>query len=87
MLLKIPVVADPMIRKTSLPDRQTRLQSKRESSLDKLHRPLQRYFIRRRNQRMEVVRHDHEFMQQIFALFAIVEENINQQISRCGALK
>jgi len=36
---------------------------------------------------MEVVRHDHEFMQQIFALFAIVEENINQQISRCGALK
>jgi hypothetical protein len=87
MLLKIPVIADPMIRKASLPDRQTRLQSKRESSLDELHRPLQRYFIRRRNQRMEVVRHDHVFMQEIFALYAIVEENINEQVSGGGVLK
>ncbi len=87
MLLKIPGVADPMIRKASLPNRQTRLQPKRKPSLDELNSPLQRYLIRRRYQRMEVVGHDHEFMQEILALFAIVEEDVNEQISGGSRLK
>ena len=87
MPLKILVIPDSMICKTRLPDRQTRLQSERESSLDELNRSLQRYLIRRRNQRMKMVGHDHEFVKQIFALLAIVEEHIDEQIGGGGALE
>ncbi len=87
MPLKILVIPDSMICKTRLPDRQTRLQPKRKSSLDELNRSLQRYLGRRRNQRMKMVGHDHEIMQEISALFAIVEEDIDEQIGGGSALE
>src|ERR1017187_3949736 len=84
---KILIVPNSMIRKPRLPDRQTRLQSKRESSLDELDRPLQRYLGRRRDQRMEVVGHDHKLMNQIFALVAVAEKDIDEQVGGGGALE
>ena len=80
MPIKILVIPDTMIRKTSLPDRRTRLQSKRKSSLDELHSSLQRYRFRRCNQRVKMIGHDHKVMKQIFALLAIVEQDIHEQV-------
>ena len=76
-----------MIRKTRPPGWQTRLQSKRESSLDELDRPLQRYLGRRRNQRMEVFGHDREVMKQILSHFAVAEKDIDEQVGGGGALE
>jgi hypothetical protein len=87
MPFKIIGIPDSMICKTRLPGRQTRPQSERESSLDELNRSLQRYLSRRRNQRMKMVGHDHEIMQEISALFAIVEEDIDEQIGGGSALE
>jgi len=81
MLLKIALVADSVIRKAGLPDRKARLQSKREPSFDELDRSLQRYFICGRDQRVQVIGHDYELVQEEFALFAIVEEDVYQQVS------
>jgi len=75
---EILAIPDPMIRKTRLPDRQTRLQSKRKPSLDELHSPLQRYLIRRCNQGMEMIGHNHKVMEQIFPLLAIVEKDFSE---------
>ena len=80
VLRKIFFVPDSMIRRTRLPDWQTRFQSKRKSSLDELDGPLQRYLRRWGDQSMEVVRHDHKLMKQIFALVAVAEKNIDKQI-------
>ena len=80
MPIKILVIPDTMIRKTGLPGRRTRLQSKRKPSLDKLNRTLQRYLICGRNQGMEVIRHNYKFMEEIFPLSAIVKEDINEQV-------
>lgn len=87
MPLKILVVTDPMIRKARLPDRKARLQSKRKPSLDELNGALQRDFHRRRNQGMKMVRHDDQIMQSVFALAAIVEEDVDEQVGSGGGLK
>lgn len=36
---------------------------------------------------MKVVRHDHKFMQQIFSLLAIVEQNVDEKTSHSAGLK
>jgi len=73
-------VTNPMIRETRLPHRRLRLQAKRKSSLDELNSLLQGNLGCRRDQRVEVVGHDHEVMQKIFPLAAVMLEDINEQI-------
>lgn len=87
MPLKILAVSDSMIRETRLPYRKLRFQAKRKSPLDELNGPLQRYLGCRRDQRVNVVGHDHEVMQKIFPLAAVMEENIDEQIRSCVALE
>jgi len=87
MPLKILAVSDSMIREARLPYRQLRLQAKRKTSLDELDSPLQRCLRCRRDQRVNVVGHDHEIMKKIFPLAAVMLEDVNEQISGGGALE
>lgn len=87
MPLKILAVPDSMICETRLPYRTLRLQAKRKSSLDELDSPFQRYFGRRSDQRMKVVGHDHEVMEKIFPLAAVMKEDVDKQVSHGIALK
>ncbi len=81
------VVADAMIRETCLPDREVRLQSERESSLDELNRSLQRAFRRGCDQRMKVIGHDDKVMEPIFTLRAAVEEHVDEEVGGGDALE
>jgi len=78
IILRIP---DSVIGKTRLPDVYLFLLAKPvgKPSLDELNGTLQRNRRRRRQQSVNVVRHDDEFMQQIFSLLAIVKHRVNQQ--------
>ena len=60
------------------------MKAMRESSLDELNRLLQRNLLRRRDERMEMIGHDDEFVQQIFALRAIVQQGFHEEC--CGRI-
>ena len=79
MILIIFQITHAMIRETRLPNRRPRFQPIRKSSLDELHGPLHRDFRRRRQQRVHVIGHDHEFMQKVFPFIAIVRQGIDQR--------
>jgi len=85
MPLIIFQVAHAMIGETSLPHGPAPLEAKRGASLDELRRPFQRNLLRRCDQQMQVIGHDHEFMQKIFSLVAIMRQRFEQKISRCIA--
>ncbi len=77
-------ILHPVIRETFLPD-YTSLQPERKSSLDELHGPFQRNFFSRRDQQMHMIRHDDEFVQQIFPFVAIMGERLEKEVSGCLA--
>ncbi len=81
MPLKILRITNPMIRKALLPylNLLHLPQPVRISTLDKLHRPLHRDFVRRREQQMDMVRHDDKLVQQIFSLIAIADHYFDQK--------
>ncbi len=81
MPLEILRIANPMVRKALLPylNLLHLPQLIRISTLKKLHSPLQRDFVRRREQQMEMVRHDDKLVQQIFPLIAIAGHYLNQK--------
>jgi hypothetical protein len=87
MLRKVFVVTDSMVRKTRLPNGQTRFQAERESPLDELDSPFQRYLKRRSDQRVKVIGHDDKFMKEILALIAVAEKDIDKQVGSVGSLK
>ena len=60
---------------------------KRETALDELECFFQRDFRRRRQQQMEVIRHNHKLMQQKPLLATILHKNIQQKLSHAIGLK
>lgn len=87
MLLVILPIPDAMIREARLPDGATIFQAIRESSFDELHGPFQRDFLRRTEQRVDVIGHDDEFMEQEFSSVAVVREGVYQESSSCFPAK
>jgi len=83
MMLVICKIANAMIRETRLPYRRPRFKTVRESSFDELHGPLQSNLRRGREQRVDVIGHDDEFVQQKFSCIAIVRESFDQEAGRC----
>jgi hypothetical protein len=63
------------------------IQTKGEAAFDELHRFFKRYLRSRRDQSVEMVRHDDERMQEEFPLAAIVEDRSLQQFRRGRDLK
>ncbi len=78
---KILRVTNPMIRKALLPylNLLHLPQAIGISTLDKLHSSLQRDSVRRREQQMDMVRHNDKLVQQIFPLIAIADYYLNQK--------
>jgi hypothetical protein len=81
MPLVILGIPNPMIRKTFLPNLSLLQLSQaiRISTLNELHSPLQGDIGTRREQQMNMVRHDHKFMQAIFPLIAVAEQHLKQK--------
>src|SRR5437899_4893001 len=79
----ISFIANVMVRETLLPYRPMLLAEPiRESTLDHLQRTLKRNILRGREQQMQMVGHDDEFMQHEFALLCIVLEHIDHELRR-----
>ena len=76
-------IANAMVGKTFLPDQrlepQLLLRAEGESALDELTGFFQSNVFRRREDQVEVVRHDHEFVQEKTAFPAIVLKNVEKQ--------
>jgi len=87
MLLVILPIPDAMIREARLPDGAAIFQAIRESSFDELHGMLQGDFFRRSEQRMDVVGHNDEFVEQEFSSVAVVREGVKQESSGCFPAK
>jgi len=85
MILIVLKIANAMIAETRLPDRPTRLQAEREPAFDVLYGALQRDFLCWREEQMDVVGHDDEFVQKIFSVIAIMLESFYQETRRCLA--
>ena len=83
MLLVVFKIAHTMVRETCLPHGRVRFQAIRKSSFEELHGPLQRNLLSGRQQRVEVVGHDHEFVEQKFSFVAIVRQRFDHKVSRC----
>src|SRR6266478_7339304 len=79
----ISFIANVMVRETLLPYRPMLLAEPiRESTLDHLQRTLKRNILRGREQQMQMVGHDDEFMRHEFALLCIVLEHIDHELRR-----
>jgi hypothetical protein len=76
-------IADAMVGKALLPDEKLETQfllgAKRKSAFDELNGLFQRNIFRGPDDQMEVVRHDHEFVQKKAAFPAIVREDVEKQ--------
>ena len=77
-------VPNPMISKAFFlpyqkPEREFLLGAEGKSTFDVLSGFFQRYVCRRRDDQMEMVRHNHELMQKVAALATIVLKNIEKQ--------
>src|SRR5437588_3589695 len=77
----LPLV-DSDFRKSLLPNRSAKpklaASLKPETAFDELNRLLQGHLRAHRDQYMEVVRHDHKFVEKIFPLLAIMIEDVDQ---------
>ncbi len=75
-------VQNAHLRESLLPDRRHEPKfasgSKRESSLNELHSPLDCHIAVDRQQNVEMIGHDDEFMETKFSLRTIVAENLNE---------
>ena len=73
-------IEDANLRKSFLPDRRLECElaarSKRESTFYKPHGTFNREIRTHRDQGVEMVRHDHEFVQAEFSLAAVFVQNI-----------
>src|SRR5215475_10923137 len=91
MLLVIHSAMDTMIVKARLPNGtgvdQFLFGSERESTLNVLHGLFQGDCRRRSDEEMNVIWHDHEFVEQKAALFAILLHDVNQEPSHAVRLK
>ena len=83
MALVILPISDAMICETWLPHRAALLHPEGESSFDELHGSLQRNLLRGREQHVDVVGHDHEFMKQEFSSVAIMRKRVNHEACVC----
>ena len=83
MMQVIVPILDAMFGEARLPDFEVRLQllfdSERESALDALHSLLQRNLGRGREQHVEVIRHQHEFVEREAALATVFLTHLNEQ--------
>ena len=79
MTLIILQITHAMIRETRLPNRRPRFQPIRKSPFDELHDSLQRNLCRGRQQRVDMIGHDDEFVKKIFPVIAIVSQGIDQK--------
>jgi hypothetical protein len=69
-----------VIRETLLPHRQFCFQSKRKSTLYELYGTFQRHIAGRRDQKMQMIGHNHELVEEIPTLRAIIEEGLQQEL-------
>ena len=74
-----------MIREARLPHGRPRFQPIRKSSLDELHDALEGNLRRGRQQRVDVIGHDDEFVEKEFSLIAIMRESFDQKTGCCLA--
>jgi hypothetical protein len=81
----IPCVANAVIHETCLPYFKSKMnfpfRAIGETALDELQCLFQRDFRCRSQQQMEVIGHDHKFMQQKPPLSTILRKNIHQKLS------
>jgi hypothetical protein len=82
-------IPDPPIIAARLPDFTAKAQflpsSERETAFDQLQGSLQ--CDGRCNQHMEAIGHQHKFVQQIFALPAVMQQNFNEELRHSFGLK
>ena len=80
MLCKIVYVADPVVDITTLPDFSLHLQAlagaMRKASFYKLDSAFESYARSGSEENVEVIRHDYEFVQEVFPLVAVVEQGL-----------
>jgi len=81
MMLKVFFVANAMVSEAGLPNGQLRLQAEGESSFDELNGLLERSVIVRRDQSVEMVGHDDEFVKEVFSLASVMQEHVHEEIS------
>src|SRR5208337_4054620 len=78
----------PDFRKSLLPNRSAKPEfascQKRKTAFDQLNRLLHGHLLVHRDQHVEVVGHDHKFVEKILLLLAIVIEHIDQE-TRCAS--
>jgi hypothetical protein len=86
MMLEILKIAHAMVRETLLPD-MAASEAERESSFDELNGTFEGDFFRGCEQQMDVVGHDHEFVQQIFSFVSVMSECVDEEIGDCSAAK
>lgn len=79
-------IANSMVRKTALPHRELRTQTMRESSLNQTQCSLDCDDLRRDDE-MNMVRHDHECVKFIAALMSIVLQCFKKKLSVCRQLE
>src|SRR5579862_6039687 len=79
MLLVIRPISDPMIREARLPDVAALVETVRESSLDELHGAFQGDLFRRCEHRVNVVRHNDEFVKKKLSRVAILCQRVDQE--------
>src|SRR5579863_2769326 len=94
ILLYIPHTAHKLLFRRNLalveaahPNIELTLQAKRKAALDELHGLFKRNIRSRRNQSVEMIRHDDERMQEELPLTVIVEEGSLKQLCRSRNLK
>ena len=83
MMLVVIFIADAMIGEACLPNGRAGFQTVRKSSLDELHCPFKRNLRSGSQQGMDVVRHDHKFVEKKFLFVAIVRESFDQKGCGC----
>src|SRR5579862_7249894 len=79
MVLVIPNVSNPMVCEACLPYGAVLFQTIRESSFNELHGALKGDLFRRCEQRVDVVRHNDEFVKKKFSRVAILCQRVDQE--------
>ena len=82
---------DAVVRESLLPNLRIQLKfslrSERESALNELKRFFQGDFRGWCDQKMEVIRHDHEFVKQEAALLTVVAKDVEEEVSHALGLQ
>ena len=78
MSLEVMGILHSVIRETGLPNREPRMQLKREPALYELNASFQRQRVRGRDQNVEMVWHDNECMKEELGLFSAHIEHVDE---------